>query len=109
MTWRLYQRAFELTAVIMMMAGVILMWMQKDPRHFLIYGGFALLATGKLTQALNIYDPSFKILKIASCLSIYLLVLLNVFYNIQSIIYIVIPLGVYYLLHYRLMFQEKKS
>ncbi|NOT77224.1 MAG: hypothetical protein HOP08_20055 [Cyclobacteriaceae bacterium] len=108
MNWRVYQRILEVSAVVLMMAGVFLMWNRMDTEHYLIYGGFILLATGKLTEAMNVYDPGFKIIKIVACLCIYALVLLNLFYNVRSIIYIVIPLGIYYALHYRLMFQQKK-
>ena len=109
MSWRIYQRIFELVAVVSMMAGIVLMWMQKDPRHYLVYAGFVLLASGKLTEALNLNDPNFKIIKIAACICIYLLVILNLFYNVRSISYILIPLGIYYALHYRWMFQQRKA
>ena len=57
MSWRVYQRIFEVAAVIAMMAGIVLMWMQIDSQHYLIYGGFVLLSAGKLTEALNLIDP----------------------------------------------------
>ncbi len=109
MNWRVYQRIFELAAVFSMMAGIFFMWMQKDPQHYLIYGGFVLLATGKLTEALNLIDPNFRIMKVMACFCIYLLVILNMLYSVRSITYILIPLAVYYALHYRWMFQQKKS
>ena len=109
MNWRVYQRIFELTAVLAMMGGIVMMWMQKDPDHYLVYGGFVLLATGKLTQALNLKDPNFRIIKMMACICIYLLVILNLFYNVRSITYILFPLGIYYALHYRWMFQQKKA
>ena len=108
MNWRVYQRIFELASVVTMMAGIFLMWMQKDPQHYLVYGGFVLLATGKLTEALNLNDPNFKIIKVMACFCIYLLVILNMLYNVRSITYVLIPLGVYYALHYRWMFQHRK-
>ncbi|MEJ0057574.1 MAG: hypothetical protein WDN75_19185 [Bacteroidota bacterium] len=109
MNWRVSQRIFEIASVVVMIAGVILMWMRKDPSHYLVYGGFLLLASGKLVEALNLQDPNFKIIKIAACICIYVLVLLNLFYNVKSIIYILLPLGVYYALHYRLIFQQRKA
>lgn len=109
MNWRVYQRIYELLAVLAMMGGIVMMWMQKDPQHYLIYGGFVLLATGKLTEALNLSDPNFKIIKVVACFSIYLLVILNLFYHVRSITYILIPLGCYYALHYRWMFQQRKT
>ncbi len=109
MNWRAYQRIFEISSVVTMMAGVILMWMRKDPNHYLVYGGFLLLASGKLVEAVNLTDPNFKIIKIAACACIYILVFLNLFYNIKSIIYILLPLGAYYALRYRLMFQQKNT
>lgn len=109
MNWRGYQRFFEISAVLLMMAGVLVMWMRKDPQHLLVYGGFVLLATGKLIEAVNVDDPKFKVFKIVMCASLYVLVMLNLFYNIRSIVYILIPLGIYYGLHYRLRFQQKKT
>ena len=109
MNWRVYQRIFELAAVGVMVAGMIMMSKRNDPQHFVIYFGFVLLATGKLIEAFNIHDPNFKILKVALCVSIYFLSFLNIFYSVRSIIYITIPLGIYYLLHYRLMFQQRKT
>ena len=109
MNWRAYQRILEISAVLMMMAGVIMMWLRKDPNHYLVYGGFILLATGKLIEAINVVDPNFKIVKIAMCISIFGLVLLNLLYHIRSIVYILIPLGIYYGLQYRLMFQQRKT
>ena len=108
MNWRVYQRIFEVTAVLAMMAGIVLMWMRKDPNHLLIYCGFILLATGKLIEGINVNDPNFKIVKIVMCMSMYVLVFLNLVYHIRSIVYILIPLGIYYGLHYRLLFQQKK-
>ncbi len=108
MNWRVSQRIFELAAVLAMMAGIFMMWMGKDPHHYLVYGGFAILATGKLIEALNVNDPSFKILKVASCLCIYVLVIFNMLYHIRSMVYILIPLGTYYGLHYRWMTQQKR-
>jgi hypothetical protein len=109
MNWRVSQRIFELTAVLAMMAGIILMWMKKDPLHYLVYTGFILLATGKLLEAININDPNFKILKVVTCFCIYLLAILNLFYQVRSLIYIMIPLALYYLLHYRWMLQQRKT
>jgi len=40
--------------------------------------------------------------------SIYILILLNFFYSVRSLVYVTVPLGVYYILHYRLMFQQRK-
>jgi hypothetical protein len=108
MSWKLYQRICELTAVLLMMAGIALMWMGMDPRHYLIYVGFLFLAAGKLIESISINDPGFKIVKVAMCVSIVVLVLLNLIYNIRSLIYVTIPLGIYYVLHYRLMFQQRK-
>jgi hypothetical protein len=108
MSWRLYQRIFELTAILMMMAGIVMLWMRTDPLHYLVYSGFILLATGKLIEAVNIDDPNFRIIKITACLSIYMLVVLNLFYNIRSIMYILAPLAVYYVLHYRWLLQQKR-
>ena len=107
MGWRVYQRICEIIAVLLMMAGIALMWMRMDPRHYLIYTGFIFLASGKLIEAINVNDPGFRILKVALCTSIYILILLNLFYNVRSLVYVTIPLGVYYVLHYRLMFQRK--
>ena len=108
MSWRVYQRIFEVAAVIAMMAGIVLMWMQIDSQHNLIYVGFVLLSAGKLTEALNLIDPNFKIIKVMACFCIFLLVILNLFYHVRSITYILIPLAVYYALHYRWMFQHRK-
>jgi hypothetical protein len=108
MNWRVYQRILELSAILSMMAGIVLLWMRRDPDHYLVYGGFMLLATGKLIEAVNLDDPNFKIIKVAACVSIYLLVILNLFYNVRSIMYILVPLAAYYALHYRWMFQQKK-
>ena len=108
MNWRVYQRIFEVTAVLAMMAGIIMMWMRKDANHFMVYSGFILLATGKLVEAINVNDPNFKILKIVMCSSMYVLVMLNLVYHIRSIVYLLLPLGIYYGLHYRLLFQQKK-
>ena len=108
MSWRHYQRIFEILAVLLMMGGIVLMWMRMDPHHYLIYIGFFFLATGKLIEAININDPGFRILKVALCTSIYILVLLNLIYNVRSLVYVTIPLGLYYVLHYRLMFQQRK-
>lgn len=108
MNWRVYQRIFEVTAVLAMMTGIIVMWMRKDANHFMIYSGFILLATGKLVEAINMNDPDFKILKIVMCTSMYVLVMLNLVYHIRSIVYVLIPLGIYYGLHYRSLFQQKK-
>ena len=105
MNWRLYQRISELTAVLLMITGIILMWMRKDPHHYLIYIGFLFLATGKLIEAFNVIDPAFRILKMVICISMYALVALNLIYHIRSLVYVTIPLGIYYVLHYRLMFQ----
>ena len=109
MNWRVYQRIFELASVGVMIGGMVLLFKRQDPQHLVIYIGFMLLATGKLIEALNVYDPNFKIFKAVACICIYVLVLLNLFYNIRSIIYISIPLGIYYILHYRLMFQQRKT
>ncbi|MBY0434862.1 MAG: hypothetical protein K2U26_12205 [Cyclobacteriaceae bacterium] len=109
MNWRVYQRIFELAAVAVMVTGIVMMWMRKDPDHYIVYAGFLLLAAGKLIEALNINDPNFKILKIAACVCIALLVVLNLFYHIRSMMYILAPLGVYYVLHYRWMFQQRKT
>ena len=109
MNWRLYQRIFELTAIGMMMSGIIMMWMKRDPSHYLVYIGFMVLATGKLVEAMNLNDPNFRSLKMAACVCIYVLVLLNLFFHIRSIMYIAIPLGIYYALHYRWMFQQRKT
>ncbi len=108
MNWRLYQRISELAAVLLMIAGIILMWMRKDPHHYLIYIGFLFLATGKLIEGFHVVDPAFRILKMVMCISMYVLVALNLIYHIRSLVYVTIPLGVYYLLHYRLMFQQRK-
>jgi phosphatidylserine synthase len=108
MNWRLYQRIFELAAIFTMMAGIVLLWMRLDPLHYVVYVGFLLLATGKLVEALNVYDPQFRIIKIAACISIYTLVALNLLYSIRSILYILVPLAVYYVLHYRWLLQQKK-
>ena len=109
MNWRVYQRTFEITSVAAMMIGVILLWMRKDPNHYFVYSGFLLLASGKLTEAVNLSDPNFKIIKIVACLCIYVLVLMNLFYGVKSIVYIMLPLGIYYALHYRLMFQQRRT
>lgn len=109
MNWRVIQRILELGAVTSMMAGIVLMWLKKDPQHYLVYGGFALLASGKLVEALHINDPNFKIVKVAACLSIYLLVILNLQYHVRTLVYILAPLAVYYALHYRWLFQSKKA
>ena len=109
MNWRLSQRIFEIMSIVVMVIGVMLMWLRKDPNHYLVYGGFLLLASGKLVEAINLPDPNFKIIKIASCVCIYVLVLMNLFYNVKSIIYILLPLGAYYVLHYRLMFQQRNT
>lgn len=109
MNWKLYQRIFEMSAVLVMMIGVALMWKRSDPQHLLIYLGFSLLATGKLIEAMNLYDPNFRIIKMAACICIYVLVFLHIMYDIRSIVYVMIPLAIYYLLHYRLMFQQKRS
>jgi uncharacterized membrane protein HdeD (DUF308 family) len=108
MSWRVYQRICEIIAVLMMMAGIVLMWMKLDSKHALVYAGFILLATGKLIETLNVSDPNFKIVKVIMCLSIYTLVLLNFFYQVRSIVYILVPLGVYYGLHYRLLFHQRR-
>lgn len=108
MSWRVYQRIFELWAILMMMAGIVMLWMRMDPLHYMVYSGFMLLGTGKLIEALNIDDPNFRIIKIAACISIYLLVVMNLFYGIRSILYILIPLAVYYVLHYRWLLQQKR-
>ena len=109
MNWRVYQRIFELTAVLAMLTGVFLMWLHKDPRHYLVYGGFALLASGKMIEAVNLEDPTFKILKIAACLCVYVLVGYSIVFNIRSMVYILIPLGIYYALHYRLVNQQRRT
>ncbi len=109
MNWRVYQRIFELTAVLAMVTGIFLMWLHKDPRHFLVYGGFALLSTGKLIEAVNLDDPTFKILKIATCICIYVLVIYSLAFNIRTMVYILIPLGTYYALHYRLVNQHRRT
>lgn len=109
MNWRVYQRIFELVAVGMMMVGIVLMWMRKDPEHYFVYIGFLSLTTGKLIETLNVNDPQFKILKLAACVCLYLLLILNLFYHVQSILYILIPLGAYYAFHYRLMFHQRKT
>lgn len=108
MNWRSYQRISELTAVLLMVAGIILMWMRRDPLHYFIYVGFLFLATAKLIEAFNVVDPAFRILKMVMCISIYVLVALNLVYHIRSLVYVTIPLGIYYFLHYRLMFQQRK-
>jgi hypothetical protein len=108
MTWRHLQRISELASVLLMMVGVALMWMGKDLRHFLIYVGFLFLATGKFIEAMIVNDPGFRILKVTMCVCICLLVLLNLIYGIRSLVYVTIPLGIYYVLHYRLMFQQRK-
>jgi hypothetical protein len=108
MNWRVYQRICEIAAVLIMMAGIIMMWMRVDPKHVLIYGGFIFLATGKLIEAQNVSDPNFRVVKVLMCVCIYALVLLNLFYQVRSIAYILVPLGVYYGLHYRLLFQQKR-
>ena len=105
---RRLQRILELAAVLTMMAGIVLLWMRMDPLHYVVYAGFLLLATGKLVEAINVDDPQFRIVKIAACFSIYTLVALNLFYNVRSILYILAPLGVYYVLHYRWLLQQKK-
>ena len=119
MNWRVYQRIFELAAVGVMIAGIFMMTRRSDPQHVVIYLGFVLLATGKLIEAFNIHDPipipitigtiGIKILKISLCVSIYMLSFLNIFYSVRSILYIAVPLGIYYILHYRLMFQQRKT
>ncbi|HRI80394.1 MAG TPA: hypothetical protein PLR06_12745 [Cyclobacteriaceae bacterium] len=109
MNWKKYQQIFELAAVVVMIAGILLMNQHSDPQHFVIYFGFVLLATGKLIEAFNVHDPSFKIVKISLCISMYVLAFLNIFYAVKSILYFAIPLGLYYLLHYRLMFQQRKT
>jgi uncharacterized membrane protein HdeD (DUF308 family) len=108
MSWRIYQRICEVTAVLLMMGGIALMWMRMDPHHYLIYVGFIFLASGKLIETINVNDPGFRILKGALCISIYVLILLNLLYNIRSLVYVTIPLGLYYVLHYRLMFRQRK-
>ncbi len=108
MNWRLTQRIFELTALLTMMTGIIMMWMKMDPHHYLVYAGFVLLATGKLVEAINVNDPNFRILKAAACFCIYLLAILNLFYQVRSLVYVMIPLALYYVLHYRWMLQERK-
>jgi|SRR6185295_7849922 len=114
MNWKGYQRTFELAAVGVMIAGMFMMSKRSDPQHLVIYFGFVLLATAKLIEAIIVDDPipiaiGIKILKISLCISIYLLCFLNIFYSVKSIIYIAIPLGIYYILHYRLMFQQRKT
>jgi len=109
MNWRVYQRILELSAVGAMVAGMVMMSNRTDPHHFVIYSGFVLLAFGKLIEAVNIHDPNFKILKVAACICILLLALLNMYYGVRSIVYIMIPLGIYYVLHYRLIFQQRKT
>ena len=108
MNWRVYQRIFELTAILSMIVGLGLMWMHKDPLHFLVYSGFMLVSTGKLIEAFNVKDESFRILKIVLCLSIYVLVLMNFIYNIPSLPYALLVLVIYWFLHYRLIFQQKR-
>jgi uncharacterized membrane protein HdeD (DUF308 family) len=108
MSWRIYQRICEVTAVLLMMGGIALMWMRMDPHHYLIYIGFIFLASGKLIETINVKDPSFRILKGALCISIYVLILLNLVYNVRSLVYVTVPLGLYYVLHYRLIFQQRK-
>lgn len=108
MTWRHYQRIFELTAMAGMIAGILVMWSGRDPQHHIIYGGFFLLATGKLIEAINREDNQFKVLKIVTCAIMMLLVVLNFFLGIKTMIYMLIPLGVYYVLHYRLAFKQGK-
>ncbi len=108
MNWRLYQRILELAAIFTMMAGIMLLWRRMDPLHYVVYAGFLLLATGKLVEALNVNDPQFRIIKVAACLSIYALVALNLLYDIRSILYILVPLTAYYVLHYRWLLQQKK-
>jgi phosphatidylserine synthase len=108
MNWRVYQRLLELTAVVAMMIGIVLMWMHLDPRHGWVYMGFALLAIGKLVESLNVHDPSFRIIRIAMCVSILLLVGYSQIYQVRSMVYILVPLGIYYLLHFRWVTEQKK-
>jgi hypothetical protein len=108
MSWRVYQRIFELAAILSMMAGIALLWLRKDPLHHLVYSGFILLATGKLIEAMNVNDPNFRIVKVAACVSIYMLVVLNLLYDLRSIMYMLVPLSAYYVLHYRWLLQQRK-
>lgn len=108
MNWRVYQRICELTAIFVMMAGIVMLWMRMDPLHYMVYSGFILLATGKLIEAVHVDDPNFRIIKMAACISMYMLVVLNLVYHIRSIMYILVPLAVYYVLHYRWLLQQKR-
>ncbi|MBS1978009.1 MAG: hypothetical protein JST46_11605 [Bacteroidetes bacterium] len=107
MNSQLQQRILELCAIVAMIAGIILMWMRMDAHHILIYVGFFLLATGKLMEALRVTDPGFKIMKVSALVCIYLLIILNISYGIRSLSYIMIPLVIYYILHYRWALKKK--
>lgn len=107
MTSQLQQRILELAAIATMMAGILMMWFRMDAHHYVIYVGFFLLATGKMIEALRVPDPGFKIMKISVLFSIYLLIVLNLVYGIHSLSYIMIPLVVYYILHYRWALKRK--
>ncbi len=108
MNWRVYQRLFELAAVVAMIIGVVLMWLHRDPRHLWVYMGFALLAVGKLIESMNVNDTSFRILRIAMCVSILLLVGYSQIYQVRTMMYIMVPLGIYYLLHFRWVTERKR-
>jgi len=108
MSWRGYQRIFELMAVLAMITGVFLMWLHRDAQHYVVYMGFALLAAAKMIESVNLDDPSYRIIRIAACLTIFVLVGYNLLYHVRSMVYILIPLAVYYLVHYRWTGEQKR-
>ncbi len=109
MNWKGQQRALELLAVAAMVTGIIQMYRSHDPQRYWIYGGFALVGTAKLWEAVNMHDPSFKILKMILCLLILVLCALHLAIGIKTLNYILVPLLFYYVLHYRLRFKQTGS
>lgn len=92
-----------------MVTGIIQMYRSHDPQRYWIYGGFALVGTAKLWEAVNMHDPSFKILKMILCLLILVLCALHLAIGIKTLNYILVPLLFYYVLHYRLRFKQTGS
>jgi hypothetical protein len=107
--WKGQQRVLELLAVAAMVAGIIQMYRGHDPQRYWIYGGFALVGVAKLWEAVNVHDPSFKILKIVLCALIPLLCALHLATGAKTLNYILVPLLIYYVLHYRLRFKQTGS
>lgn len=109
MNWKGQQRALELLAVAAMVTGIIQMYRGHDPLRYWIYGGFALVGIAKLWEAINVHDPSFKVLKIVLSALILVLCALHLATGIKTLNYIPVPLLIYYVLHYRLRFKQTGS